>query len=82
MTYVCTYVSVTLRNVAVTSRRNVGNQRSHVILLRGRRVKPGNIRRKPWIGASRMDAEVDGAELSGMVVEKDVLGPSAMVVRV
>ena len=30
-TYVRTYVSITLRNVAVTSRRNVANQRSHVI---------------------------------------------------
>ena len=30
-TYVRTYVSVTLRNVAVTSRRNVANQRSNVI---------------------------------------------------
>ena len=32
-TYVRTYVSVTLRNVAVTSRRNVANQRSHVIII-------------------------------------------------
>ena len=32
-TYVCTYVSVTLRNVAVTSRRNVANQRSYVIII-------------------------------------------------
>ena len=32
MMYVRTYVSVTLRNVAVTSRRNVANQRSHVII--------------------------------------------------
>ena len=31
--YVRTYVSVTLRNVAVTSRRNVTNQRSYVILV-------------------------------------------------
>ena len=30
-TYVRTYVSVTLRNVAVTSRRNVANQRANVI---------------------------------------------------
>ena len=27
------YVSVTLRNVAVTSRRNVANQRSYVIII-------------------------------------------------
>ena len=48
-TYVRTCVSVTLRNVAVTSRRNVANQRSYSssLLLRGRRVEPGNIRRRP-----------------------------------
>ena len=44
MMCVRTCVSVTLRNVAVTSRRNVANQRSYVILLRGRRVEPGNVR--------------------------------------
>ena len=32
-TYVRTYVSVTFRNVAVTSRRNVANQRSYVIII-------------------------------------------------
>ena len=32
-TYVRTYVSVTLRNVAVTSRRNAANQRSYVIII-------------------------------------------------
>ena len=32
-TYVRSYVSVTLRNVAVTSRRNVANQRSYVIII-------------------------------------------------
>ena len=31
--YVRTCVSVTLRNVAVTSRRNVANQRSYVIII-------------------------------------------------
>ena len=31
--YVRTFVSVTLRNVAVTSRRNVANQRSYVIII-------------------------------------------------
>ena len=40
-------------------------------------MEPGNIRRRPWIGARarerrRMDAEVDGAGPSAMVVEKDV----------
>ena len=33
MMYVRTYVSVTLRNVAVMSRRNVANQRSYVIII-------------------------------------------------
>ena len=33
MMYVRAYVSVTLRNVAVTSRRNVANQRSYVIII-------------------------------------------------
>ena len=31
--YVRTYVSVTLRNVSVTSRRNVANQWSNVIII-------------------------------------------------
>ena len=31
--YVRMYVSVTLRNVAVTSRRNVANQRSYIIII-------------------------------------------------
>ena len=43
MMYASSYVSVTLRNIAVTSRKNVANERSHVILLRGRRVEPGNV---------------------------------------
>ena len=33
MMYVCTYVPVMLRNVAVMSRRNVANQRSYVIII-------------------------------------------------
>ena len=33
MMYVRTYVSVTLRNVAVTSRRKVANQRSYVVII-------------------------------------------------
>ena len=33
MMYVRAFVSVTLRNVAVTSRRNVANQRSNVIII-------------------------------------------------
>ena len=32
-TYVRTYESVTLKNVAVTSCRNVANQRSYVIII-------------------------------------------------
>ena len=35
-TYVRMHVSVTLRNVAVTSCRNVANQRSNVIITRKR----------------------------------------------
>ena len=42
---------------------NLSGQRSYVILLRGRRVEPGNIRRRPGPSA--------------MVMEKDVVGPSA-----
>ena len=59
------YVSVTLRNVAVTSRRNVAvsRWRAYVILLRGRRVEHGNVRHR--LGPS------------AMMVEKDVVGPSA-----
>ena len=33
MMYVRMYGSIMLRNVAVTSRRNVGNQRSYVIII-------------------------------------------------
>ena len=33
MMYVRMYVFITLRNVAVTSRRNVANQRSNVIII-------------------------------------------------
>ena len=33
MMYVRTYVSVTLRNVTVMSRRNVANQRSYFIII-------------------------------------------------
>ena len=41
---------------------NLAGQRSHVILLHGRKVEPGNIRRRPGPSA--------------MVVEKDAVGPS------
>ena len=59
-----TYVSVTLRNVAVLrNSENLAGQRSYVILLRGRRVEPGSVRRRPGPSA--------------MVVEKDIVGPSA-----
>ena len=83
MMYACTHVSVTLRNVAVTSRKNVANQRSNVI----RRVEPGNVYRiinAPQTldrGEDQGTAEVNGAGPSDMVVEKDVVGPSAMVVE-
>ena len=40
MMYVRTYVSVTHGNVAVTSRRNVANQRSYIIIIA---VEPGNV---------------------------------------
>ena len=42
-TYVRTYMSVTLRNVAVMSRRNVANQRSYVIIIARKEVDPGNV---------------------------------------
>ena len=42
---------------------NLAGQRSYVILLRRRMVEPGNVRRRPGPSA--------------MVVEKDVVGPSA-----
>ena len=50
-------------------------------------MEPGNIRRRPWIGTRareqrRMDAEVDGAGPSAMVVESDSVRPSPMVTEV
>ena len=42
---------------------NLAGQRSYVILLRGRRVEPGNVCCRPGPSA--------------MVVEKDIVGPSA-----
>ena len=85
-TYVRTYVSVTLRNVAVTSRRNVANQRSYVIIIA--RKEGGAWERiilNPTQAIDRGEgqgtAEVNGAGPSAMVVEKDVVGPSAMVVE-
>ena len=85
-TYVRTYVSVKLRNVAVTSRRNVANQRSHVIIIAR---KEGGAWERIIINAPQAidrgegqgTAEVNGAGPSAMVVEKDVVGPSAMVVE-
>ena len=86
MMYVRTYVSVTLRNVAVTSRRNVANQRSYVIIVAR---KEGGAWERIIINAPQAvdrgegqgTAEVNGAGPSAMVVEKDVVGPSAMVVE-
>ena len=85
-TYVRTYVSVTLRNVAVTSRRNVANQRSYVIIIA--RKEGGaweriilNAPQAVDRGEGQGTAEVNGAGPSAMVVEKDVVGPSAMVVE-
>ena len=85
-TYVRTYVSVTLRNVAVTSRKNVANQRSYVIIIAR---KEGGAWERIIINAPQAidrgegqgTAEVNGAGPSAMVVEKDVVGPSAMVVE-
>ena len=84
--YVRTYVSVTLRYVAVTSRRNVANQRSDVIIIAR---KEGGAWERVIINAPQAidrgegqgTAEVNGAGPSAMVVEKDVEGPSAMVVE-
>ena len=86
MMYVRTYVSVTLRNVAVTSCRNVANQRSYVIIIAR---KEGGAWQRIIINAPQaVDrgegqgmAEVNGAGPSAMVVEKDAVGPSAMVVE-
>ena len=81
-----TYVSVTLRNVAVTSRRNVANQRSFVIIIA--RKEGGaweriiiNAPQAIHRGEGQGTAEVNGAGPSAMVVEKDVVGPSTMVVE-
>ena len=79
-------MSVTLRNVAVMSRRNVANQRSYVIIIAR---KEGGAWERIIINApqavdlseGRGTAEVDGVGPSAMVVEKDVVGPSAMVVE-
>ena len=85
-TYLRTYVSVTLRNVAVTSRRNVANQRSYDIIIA--RKEGGaweriiiNAPQAKDRGGGQGTAEVNGAGPSAMVVEKDVVGPSAMVVE-
>ena len=87
MMYVRTYVSVTLRNVAVTSRRNVANQRSNVIIIA--RKEGGAWERVILNAPQAVDrgegwgtAEVNGAGPSSMVVEKDVVGPSSMVTEV
>ena len=78
-------MAVTLRNVAVTSRRNVANQRSYVIIIAR---KEGGAWERIIINAPQAvdrgegqgTAEVNGAGPSAMVVEKDIVGPSAMVV--
>ena len=77
-----------LRNVAVTSRRNVANQRSIVIIIA--RKEGGAWERIiifiMWLQAvdrseDQGTAEVDRAGPPAMVVEKDIVGPSAMVVE-
>ena len=79
-------MSVTLRNVAVTSRRNVANQRLYVIIIARKEggaweliiiIAPQAVDR----GEGQRTAKVNGAGPSAMVVEKDVVGPSAMVVE-
>ena len=79
-------MSVTLRNVAVTSRRNVANQRSYIIIIVR---KEGGAWERIIINAPQAvdrdegqgTAEVDVVGPSAMVVEKDVVGPSTMVVE-
>ena len=73
-------MSVTLRNVAVTSRRNVANQRSNVIIIAW---KEGGAWESIIINAPQAvdRGEGQGAGPSAMVVEKDAVGPSAMVVE-
>ena len=79
-------MSVTLRNVAVTSRRNVANQRSNVIIIAWKEGGAWEriILNAPHAvdrGEGQGTAEVNGAGPSAMVMEKDVVGPSAMVVE-
>ena len=70
----------------MTSRRNVANQRSYVIIIA--REEGGaweriilNAPQAVDRGEGQGTAEVNGAGPSAMVVEKDVVGPSAMVVE-
>ena len=70
----------------MTSRRNVANQRSYVIIIarkEGGAWERININAPQAIDRSEGwgTAEVDGAGPSAMVVQKDVVGPSAMVVE-
>ena len=71
----------------VTSRRNVANQRSYVIIIVR---KEGGAWERIIINAPQAidrgegwgTAEVDGAGPSAMVVESDSVGPSPMVTEV
>ena len=70
----------------MTSRRNVANQRSHVIIIA--RKEGGawerliiNAPQAIDLGEGQGTAEVIGAGPSAMVVEKDVIGSSGMVVE-
>ena len=70
----------------MTSRRNVANQRSYVIIIA--RKEGGaweriiiNAPQAVYRGEGQGTVEVNGAGPSAMVVEKDVVGPSAMVVE-
>ena len=70
----------------MTSRRNVANQRSDVIIIA--RKEGGaweliiiNAPQAVDRGEGQRTAKMNGAGPSAMVVEKDVVGPSAMVVE-
>ena len=72
----------------MTSRRNVANQRSYVIIIAQKEGTGGaweriiiNAPQAVDRGEGQGTAEMNGAGPSAMVVEKDVVGPSAMVVE-
>ena len=64
-TYVRMYVSVTLRNVEVTSRRNVANQRSNVIIIAW---KEGGARERITSKRYSVGARLSGRTTDGLYV--------------